>query len=148
MDIRSRLSKVNWYAGLPLMLAHESLHYAAARLFHIPVKLHSYYVTIYPDDPAGWRVVVVTLAPALVGVCFLMAQLAIAFALRGWVLVPLALLTAIDWQGTCLSDWYCVYHFLRRREWPAEVWETPTKPMTVGEWLRQRIAERRATNGE
>ena len=143
MDYHTLAAKLNWYANLPFMLAHESCHYAAARLFRFPVEFHTFYVTFYPDDPTNWRVIVVILAPALAGGFTTSAMFVGGVAAQEWSLSLMPFLIFICWQLTCLSDCLMAYQFLRSGKWPAEVWKAPSKPATIEGWIRQKIDERR-----
>lgn len=124
--------------NLPLMVVHEFCHYAAARLLRMPAKFHSYHVTFHPNGAPVQRVIFVMLAPAIFGGVFTFVLIAVAILLQKWLVIPATLLAGICWALTCSSDLHNVGHFIRCSEWPAELWQAPDTPQTLGDWLRQK----------
>lgn len=132
------MKRATWYANLPIALAHELCHYLAARLFQMPARLHSYHVTFDPEAAPTWQVVLVLLAPALVGVGAALALTVAAIALDKWLIIPAAFVAAGCWLLTCLSDIHNVMHFLRRGTWPDDLLQAPSAPQHLTDWLRER----------
>ena len=115
--------------------AHEACHYLAARLLGYEARFRGFYVTFYPDE-IDWRVFVVLLAPAMVGLAVLAFGAWVALQERAPIVVLLALGFNLPWQLCCIEDYYHLWHFWRHGEFPEDAWQAPGTQQTVGDFFR------------
>ncbi len=116
----------------PVALLHESCHYVAARILGFRVKFSSYYfVTFYPER-TDWRVFVVILAPALIGVFGMIIFGVFVLFLNGWFLLLPSSVNFLLWEGMCASDLANTVHYFRHGRWADEIYQTPMHPDTIG----------------
>jgi hypothetical protein len=117
----ARLSRLLHLISLVGMVPHELCHYLTARLLGVRVRFDVDHVRL-ANDPRRGRLVLVLLAPALVGVVAggLLVPLLLTAPLPvpGSVVAAMGIGLAIAWWGMCADDFFCVAYLAWRGRWP------------------------------
>lgn len=142
-SISSVSRQIGYWLSLPYITVHELCHYIPARLLGMRPSLHlrHCYISLeehhYPDT----HILLVTLAPALLGLSTFLAAAMLAIVTGTWFLLFLDLAFHIMWWLMCLSDFSDVWHFYKKGHWPTR--SGLGSPLTVGQWLRLRVGRPR-----
>lgn len=138
-SMSSASRQLGFWLSLPYIIVHELCHYVPARLLGMRASLHLRHCHIslegrhYPDT----HVLLVTLAPALLGLSTFLSIAVLALVTGTWFLLFLDLAFHIMWWLMCLSDFDDVWLFYREGRWPTR--SGLGSPLTVGQWLRLRL---------
>lgn len=128
--------QIGFWLSLPYITIHEFCHYVPARLLGMRPSLHlrHCHISLEEHDYPDTYIILVTLAPALLGLITFLGIAVLAVVTSTWFLLFLDLAFHIMWWLMCLSDFSDVWHFCKKDHWPTR--SGLASPLTVSQWLR------------